>query len=160
MGYLDSSGLSRLWNKIKSYVTNHHIDVKTSQWNNTGTTTLTLGDKFSGVSGIGALDEYGHVTTQVKAPEFILPNVECGTFNVSGSSSTGSARATFLKLKHIPKIIKVQSLMDDTYHNAELCCVWYDGNLISSVAGSISNVTSTGFSFVGLPGKHYWEAWG
>lgn len=158
MGYLDKSGLSRLWSKIKSYVTNHHMDVSTSQ-SPSGLTILQFGDTWSNPNlyATGATDTYGHTTMKVRFPGFALPTVECGKI-----TSNGTVTINFTKLKNTPKLIKVQfvALSSDFGHSRELCAVWCDGESVITTEGSILNVTQTGFTFSGYPGEHYWEAWG
>ena len=161
MGYLDKSGLSRLWSKIKSYVTNHHMDVSTSQ-SPSGLTILQFGDTWSNPNlyATGATDTYGHTTMKVRFPGFALPTVECGTFEMT--SSSGNGVITFANMKNTPKLIKIYFIDQNSEygHSKELCSVWYDGEIVVSTHGAIQGASKTGFSFAGNPGKHYWEAWG
>lgn len=161
MGYLDKNGLSRLWSKIKSYVTNHHMDVSTSR-SPSGLTNLQFGGIWSNPNlyATGATDNYGHTTTKVVFPGFTLPTVECGTFEMGSSAS---ASATFANMKNTPKLIKIYFIDQSSeygHSSKELCSVWYDGETVVSTHGAISSVSQTGFSFAGNPGEHYWEAWG
>lgn len=160
MGYLDKSGLSRLWSKIKSYVTNHHMDVTTNQ-STSGTINLQFGDTWSNPSlyAIGTIDKYGHTTAKVSFPGFTLPTVDCGVF--SHETNYGPTTVKFTKLNRIPKLIRVYNTASgDTMHPHGLCAVWIDGKSVVSTGGQISSVTTTGFTFGGLAGEHYWEAWG
>lgn len=162
MGYLDKSGLSRLWSKIESYVTNHHMDMTPPQTHpmnphNAGVN-LQFGDTFLGsdYAVIGGVDSHGHITSKIQAPTFTLPTVEGGVVNV-----TGTATVNFTNLKNTPKIIKVYTLdTNNSNHPHGLCTVWIDGENVVSNNGAVSDATSKGFKFAGVPGEHYWEAWG
>lgn len=164
MSYLDKSGLSRLWSKIKSYVTNHHMDMSPPQTHpmnphNAGVN-LQFGDTFLGsdYAVIGGVDSYGHITSKIQAPTFTLPTVECGVLD----NAAGATSITFKKIKNTPKLIKLYltSTSSDFGHSRELCAVWCDGENVVSHGGAIQSATNTGFTFSGYPGEHYWEAWG
>lgn len=167
MGYLDKSGLSRLWSKIKSYVTNHHmpVEVTASQPLSPRNINLTLGQTLDYTSidentyYVNDWDGYGHPTHYALLPNFTLPTVECGTFETTSSSGN----VTFANMKNTPKLIKIHFIDQSSeygHSSKELCSVWYDGETVVSTHGAISSVSQTGFSFIGNPGKHYWEAWG
>lgn len=154
MGYLDKSGLSRLWSKIKSYVTNHHMTVNGIH-DDGGVTLLTFGDTFNETYP-HVIDTYGHIISKYHN-NITLPTVECGTFE----APTGSASVTFTKLKNKPKIIKLYMVdTSNQSHPHGICSVWFDGKSVLSHGGAVQSATSTGFTFTGYPGEHYWEAWG
>ena len=156
MGYLDKSGLSRLWSKIKSYVTNHHMTVNGIH-DDGGVTSLTFGDTFNETYP-HEIDKYGHIISKYHN-NITLPTVECGTLEL-GSSIVG---VKFANMKNTPKLIKIYFIDQSSeygHSSKDLCSVWYDGESVVSTHGIISSVSQTGFSFIGNPGKHYWEAWG